>query len=58
MEEYQQMLLEDKINAIQQKIRIDQIKSKKMMFTSAPGISADPRNMQATKNTLRSMNFR
>lgn len=58
IEEYHQMLLDDKIAAIKQKQRIDQIKSKKMFFTSVPGSHSNPRNIQATKNTLRSMNFR
>jgi len=58
IEEYRQMILEDRIKAIQHKKRIDQIKSTKLMFTSAPGSVSNPRNMKATKNTLRTMNFR
>jgi hypothetical protein len=58
IEEYKQMLLDDKIKAIQHKITIEQIKSKKMFFTSVPGVSSNPRNIQASKNNLRSMNFR
>lgn len=58
MEEYKQMLLDDQIKAIQQKQRVEQIKSKKMMFTSAPGAQMNPRNMKATSNNLRSMSFR
>ena len=57
MEEYKQMLLDDRIKAIQQKHRIDQIKSTKMMFISSPETINNPRNIQSTKNTLRSMNF-
>jgi len=58
MEEYKQMLLDDHIKAIQHKQRVEQIKSKKMLFTSAPGSQSNPRNMRATSNNLRSMNFR
>jgi len=58
LEEYKRMLLEDKIKAIEHKKRIDQIKSKKLMFTTNPAMSINPTNIQATKNTLRMMNFR
>jgi len=58
IEEYRQMLLEDRIKAIQQKQRIDQIKSKKMFFMTAPGANSNPRNIQASKNNLRSMSFK
>jgi hypothetical protein len=58
LEEYKRMLLEDKIKAIEHKKRIEQIKSKKLMFTTNPTISINPRNIQATKNSLRMMNFR
>jgi hypothetical protein len=58
IEEYRQMILEDRITAIQQKQRADQIKSRKMMFTSAPGVAVNPRNIQATKNGLRMMSFK
>lgn len=57
IEEYKQMLLDDKIKAIQHKIRVEKIKSKKLLFISAPG-TQNPRNIKATKNNLRSMNFR
>jgi hypothetical protein len=57
MEEYRQMLLEDRIKAIQHAKMIEQVKSKKMMFTSAPG-AVHPRNIKPTFNNLRSMNFR
>jgi hypothetical protein len=58
IEEYHQMLLEDKIKVIQHRKKIEQIKSKKMMFTSAPGSNSNPRNILASKNNLRMMNFR
>jgi hypothetical protein len=58
MEEYKQMLLDDKIKAIQHKKLLEQIKPKKMMFTSNPGMSLNPTNINASKNNLRMMNFR
>jgi len=58
LEEYKQMVLEDKIKAIQHKKMIEQIKPKKMMFTSNPGMSLNPSNINASKNNLRMMNFR
>lgn len=58
IEEYRQMLLEDKIRAIEHKKRIEQIKSTKLMFTTAPGSSSNPRNIVASKTNLRMMNFR
>ena len=57
MEEYHQMLLEDRIKAIEHKKMVEQVKSKKMLFTTAPGSSSNPRNIQASRNNLRSMNF-
>ena len=57
-EEYYEMLLDDRKKALEHKLRIEQIKSKKMMFTSAPGMNyTNPKTIQATKNNLRSMNF-
>jgi len=58
IEEYHQMLLEDKIKQIQHRKMIEEVKSKKMMFTSAPGTTSNPRNLQASRNNLRMMNFR
>lgn len=60
MEEYHQMLLEDKIKELEQKRRISEIKSTKLMFTSNQGYGpqTNPRNMQASRNNLRMMNFR
>ena len=58
VEEYHQMLLDDKIKALEHKKRIEQIKSKKLMFTSVPGVQSNPRNIQASRNNLRMMNFR
>jgi hypothetical protein len=61
MEEYQQMLLEDRIKQIEQRKRISQIKSTKLMFVSNQenyGNQVNPRNIIASKNNLRMMNFR
>jgi hypothetical protein len=58
IEEYHKMLLEDKIKAIEHKKRIAQIKSTKMLYTTTPGSNSNPRNMVASKNNLRMMNFR
>jgi hypothetical protein len=58
MEEYRRMLLEDKIKAIQHKKMVDEVKSKKMMFTSAPGSMTNPRDIKPSVNTFRTMNFR
>jgi len=59
-EEYYQMLLDDKKKAIEHKLRMEQIKSKKLLFTAPEsGIGGvNPRNIIPTKNNLRSMNFR
>jgi hypothetical protein len=57
MREYKKMLLDDRIKAIKHKLRIDQMKSKKMMFISSPETINNMRNIQSTKNTLRSMSF-
>ena len=51
------MLLEDKIKAIEHKKRIEQIKSTKLLFTTTPGATSNPRNIRASKNNLRMMNF-
>jgi len=61
MEEYKKMLLEDKIKALEQKKRISEIKSTKLMFTTTPSNQINPsnsRNIQASKNNLRMMSFR
>jgi hypothetical protein len=55
IQEYHQMLLEDKIKKIQHRKMIEQVKSKKMIFISNPGST---RNIQVSTNNLRMMNFR
>ena len=57
-EEYNQMLLEDKIKQNEHRKMIEEVKSKKMMFTSAPGSISNPRNLCASKNNLHMMNFK
>jgi hypothetical protein len=49
--ELKQMLRDDKIKEIQQKIRISQVKSKKMLFTNLNGVNT-------LNNNLRSMSFK
>ncbi len=57
MEEYRHMLLDDRKKAIEQRLRIEKIKSRKLLFTCTPGaIGNDPRNIQV-KNNLRKMIF-
>ena len=58
IEEYHQMLLDDKIKQIEHRKIIEEVKSKKMMFTSAPGAGSNPTNLRASRNNLRMMNFR
>ena len=56
-EEYRQMLLDDRRKAIEHKKMIEQVKSKKMLFTTTPGMNINPRNIQPSKNNLRRMIF-
>lgn len=56
IEEYKQMLIEDKINRIREKKRISQIKSTKMLFTNT-GSNIGTNNINVTKNTLGKMTF-
>jgi hypothetical protein len=60
MEEYKQMLIDDKIKEIEHKKRIAQIKPKKMLFTNNVGstnIVQGQGPIQATQNNLRMMSF-
>ena len=62
LEEYKQMLLEDRIKAIQQKNRIAQIKSTKMLYANnVTNIGQNnvnqTVNLKASKNNLRRMSF-
>jgi len=58
IEEYKKMVLEHKINQYKERIRIEQIKSKKLLFTTPTTGNINIRNIQASKNNLRMMNFR
>lgn len=53
IEEYRQMVLED----IARKKRIEEIKSKKLLFTIGPDAQANPRHVVSSRNNLRRMNF-
>jgi hypothetical protein len=60
IEEYNQMVYEDRIKRFEERKRIAQIKSTKLMFTTTPDShvsQGNPRNVQASKNTLRKMSF-
>jgi hypothetical protein len=60
IEEYNQMVYEDRIKRIEERKRISEIKSTKLMFTTTPDNYAgrvNPRNIQPTRNTLRKMSF-
>jgi hypothetical protein len=60
IEEYNQMVYEDRIKRIEERKRIAEIKSTKLMFTTTPDNhvrQGNPRNVQASKNTLRKMSF-
>jgi hypothetical protein len=56
IEEYKQMLLEDRLKRIEEKKRVAQIKSTKLLFTTN-GITTNQATIKSTKNNLRSMNF-
>jgi hypothetical protein len=60
MEEYRQMLLEDKIKRIQQQKRISQIKSTKLLFTSDTNANINNLSIRSSVNNLnnfKNMNF-
>ena len=57
IEEYKQMLEEDRIKAIEHKKMIEQVKSKKMFFTANSDTRTNPRNIQASTGGLRKMTF-
>jgi len=61
LEEYRQMVIHDKIKALQQRNRLAQIKSTKMLYTnniSNSGVINTNGNLRASRNNLRSMSFR
>ena len=55
MEEYKQMLLEEKIERIKQQKRISEIKSTKLFFTTNAGGNGP---INSSRNNLKSMSFR
>lgn len=59
MEEYRQMLLDDKRKAYEERKRISEIKSTKLLFTSNEGVQyrRPPPNIRASHNGLRKMSF-
>ena len=60
IEEYNQMVYEDRIKRIEERKRISEIKSTKLMFTTTPDSYAgqvNPRNIRPSKNSLRKMSF-
>jgi hypothetical protein len=60
IEEYNQMVYEDRIKRIEERKRISEIKSTKLMFTTTPDNhvgQVNPRNIQTSKNSLRKMSF-
>jgi len=59
IEEYNQMLLEDKLKLIEERKRISQIKPTKLLFTTS-GISnnTNGQTIRPTNNTLRMMRFK
>ena len=60
IEEYNQMVYEERIKRIEERKRIAEIKSTKLMFTTTPGnpiSQVNPRTVQASRNNLRKMSF-
>ena len=61
IQEYNQMVYEERLKQIEQRKRVAEIKSTKLMFTTTPGNhinnNVNPRNVQPSKNTLRKMAF-
>jgi len=63
IEEYRQMVYEQKVKQAEERKRIAKIKSTKLMFTTNQGYEnanngKNPANIRPSRNNLRSMNFR
>jgi hypothetical protein len=58
IEEYKQMVKEQRLKDIEERKRISQIKSTKLMFTTNQGYNNGPTKINASKNNLRFMNFK
>jgi hypothetical protein len=60
IEEYNTMVMEERIKRVEEKKRIAEIKSTKLMFTTSPDnnfTQINPRNIQTSRNSLRKMSF-
>ena len=57
IEEYKQILLEERIKRIQERKRIAQIKSTKLLFVEGNNSNNGNNNIRSSKNNLRMMNF-
>ncbi len=60
IEEYNTMVMEERIKRVEEKKRIAEIKSTKLMFTTTPDNNfnqRNPRNIQTSRNNLRKMSF-
>ena len=60
IEEYNQMVMEERRRRIEERKRIAEIKSTKLMFTTTPDslvTHGNPRNIKPSKNNLRKMSF-
>ena len=59
IEEYRQMVFEERVRQVQERNRIAKIKSTKMLYTSNPHMQQNRNQgvIKASKNNLRSMNF-
>jgi len=56
-EEYNKMLLEERIKVLEHQKKISEIKSKKLLFTTNSEAPINPKNIQVSRNNLRKMNF-
>ncbi len=56
IEEYHQMLRDDQQKMAEERARLEQFKSRKLMFTCNPG-ATDPRQIQTSSGQLRMMRF-
>jgi hypothetical protein len=63
VEEYNKMVMEERIKRVEEKKRIAEIKSTKLMFTTTPDNNftqinpRNPRNIQTSRNNLKKMSF-
>ena len=57
MEEYKRMLIEDRIKFIEQRKRLSEIKSKKLLFTNTVSFQRGIQTIPNSNNSLRSMKF-